>query len=266
VRDAEPDRKKTDIRLEAAIAKLFCTEASWRIVDGAIQIRGGRGYETAGSLKARGEEGIPVERVMRDSRINTIIEGTSQIMRLFIAREALDPHARRILPLLNPPVDLIAKLKLVGELILFYVTWYPRQWFYWPTARIASEVPVKLRGHVRFIQRKSHHLARSLFHAMMFYQQGLEKKQRLLGRLVNIGTDLFAMAASLARAASMTQKNSSDESPVELADLFCREARRRIEKHFRGLLSNDDACAYQVARKALDGKYAWLEKGIISQD
>ena len=259
------DQKNVDLRLEAAVAKLFCTEASWRIVDATVQIRGGRGYETADSLKARGEEGIPVERVMRDSRINTIIEGTSQIMRLFIAREALDPHARRILPLLSPHTNLATKLKMVGELVLFYVTWYPRQWFYWPTASVASDVPVRLRSHVRFIQRSSHRLARSLFHAMMFYQQGLEKKQRLLGRLVNIGTDLFAMAASCARATSLAQKNTSDESAVELADLFSREARRRIQRHFRGLYGNDDAYTYQVARKTLDGKYAWVEKGIIPQ-
>ena len=259
------DRKNVDIRLEAAAAKLSCTEASWRIVDATVQIRGGRGYETADSLKARGEEGIAVERVMRDSRINTIIEGTSQIMRLFIAREALDPHARRILPLLRPG-NLIAKLKLIGELILFYVTWYPKQWFYWPWVRVASEFPAKLRRHVSFIHRTSHRLARSLFHAMMFYQQGLEKKQRLLGRLVNISSDLFAMAASSARAASMTQKNTSDTGPVELADLFCRDARRRIRKQFRMLFRNDDAYAYRIARNALDGKYSWLEKGIIPPD
>ena len=257
------DKKSFDIRLEAATAKLFCTEASWRIIDATVQIRGGRGYETASSLKARGEEGIPVERVMRDSRINTIIEGTSQIMRLFIAREALDPHARRILPLLSKETGFLTKLKLVWELFIFYLFWYPKQWFYSPYTEKLNQIPEELRDHVLFINRSAHQLARSLFHAMMLYQQGLEKKQRLLGRIVNIGTDLFAMATSCARAALLVSKNPADKGPVELADLFCRDATKRVRGHFHSMFKNDDAYAYRIARNALDGKYSWLEDGII---
>ncbi|MBI3999908.1 MAG: acyl-CoA dehydrogenase family protein [Candidatus Omnitrophica bacterium] len=257
------DKKNFDIRLEAATAKLFCTEASWHIIDATVQIRGGRGYETSDSLKARGEEGIPVERVMRDSRINTIIEGTSQIMRLFIAREALDPHARNILPLLSKDIGISGKLKLVWNLILFYVLWYPKQWFYGLVAKEQGYIPKELRPHVSFVNRSSHRVARNLFHAMMLYQQGLEKKQRLLGRIVNIGTDLFAMAASCSRAALLVSKNPSDKSSVELADLFCRDAKKRVNSHFQTLFKNSDATAYRIARNALEGKYNWLEDGII---
>ena len=257
------DKKNVDIRLEAAISKLFCTEASWRIIDATVQIRGGRGYETADSLKARGEEGIPVERVMRDSRINTIIEGTSQIMRLFIAREALDPHARRILPLLSKDIGIFRKLKLTWNLVIFYAFWYPKQWFYWLVTRDMGRVPEELRDHMWFVRRSAHRLARNLFHAMMLYRQGLEKKQRLLARIVNIGTDLFAMAASCSRAALLVSKNPSDKSPIELADLFCRDARKRVRSHFRSMFKNDDAFAYRIAQSALQGKYRWLEEGII---
>ncbi len=257
------DRKDVDIRLEAATAKLFCTEAGWRIIDATVQIRGGRGYETADSLKGRGETAIPVERVMRDARINTIIEGTSQIMRLFIAREALDPHAKRILPLLSGEMSIFTKLKLIISMIFHYALWYPKQWFFRTVATETRQVPGKLKRHISFVNRTSHRLARDLFHAMMFYQQGLEKKQRLLGRIVNIGTDLFAMAATCSRAALLVSKSPSDTGPVELADLFCRDARKRIRGHFRSLFLNDDACAYQIARNMLDGKYRWLEEGII---
>ena len=260
---AMADSKKTDIRLEAAIAKLFCTEASWRIIDGTIQIRGGRGYETAASLKARGEKPWATERIMRDSRINTIIEGTSQLMRLFIAREALDAHVRKIFPILDPKTPLGKKIQLVFHAAGHYAVWYPSQWCYASRLPQGISIPARLKGHFRYTDKTAHRLARHLFHAMTLYQQGLEKKQQLLTRFVNIGTDLFGMAVACARALSLYSKNSSDAGPLELADLFCRQARGRIEKQFRTLFCNDDRFTYHIAQETLKGKYRWLEKGII---
>ena len=117
-----------------------------------------------------------------------------------------------------------------------------------------------------YASRAAHKLARSLFHSMMIYQQGLESKQHLMGRLVNVGTDLFAMSATISRAISMVAKNPSDQGPVELADLFCRQARKRIAKQFNGLFVNDDKFTYKIAQNTLAEKYAWLEEGIILPD
>lgn len=259
---AMADAKKTDIRLEAAMAKLFCTEASWRIIDGTIQIRGGRGYESASSLKARGEKPWAVERLMRDCRINTIIEGTSQIMRLFIAREALDSHLGRILPILSPKSSLGVKLQKAIEGAFHYSFWYPSQWLYTHHLPQGVKIPHKLKSHIHYVEKTGHRLARNLFHAMMLYQDGLEKKQQLLTRLVNIGTDLFAMAVTCSRAVLLDSKNP-EEGAVELADLFARQAKGRIEKQFRSLFSNDDRFTYYVAQETLKGKYRWLEDGII---
>ena len=255
------DRGGADIRLEAAMAKLFCSEGSWKIIDDALQIRGGRGYETADSLKARGEEPIPMERMMRDCRINTIIEGSSEILRLFIAREALDAHMRQAAAILDPRSPLAAKIRALNKAGGFYAGWYPRQWFHvdlW--SRHAEGGP--LAGHVRYVARHSHKLARKIFHAMARYQLGLEKHQQLLGRAVDIGTDLFAMSATCARALVSVQKNPADRTPIELADLFCRQARERIATNFANFFRSNDKRETRMAGKFLDGKLDWLEEGL----
>ncbi len=257
------DQGKVDVRLEASMAKLFCTEASWRIADDTVQIRGGRGYETALSLKARGEEAIPVERFMRDARINLIIEGTSEIMHLFIAREAMDPHLRRILPIIRSGAGFGEKAKKGLEAFLYYAAWYPKQWVGLSGLKNYGNSSPKIRKHLRFIERTSRRLARDLFHAMVIHQQGLEKRQQILFRFVNIGTDLFAMAAASSRAAYLLEKNPLDKSPEELADLFCREASFRIEREFRAQGENDDKMIYKIGRNMLEGKYEWLESGIV---
>jgi alkylation response protein AidB-like acyl-CoA dehydrogenase len=247
------DRADVDIRLEAAMAKLYCTEAMWRAVDAGVQIRGGRGYETADSLRGRGEQPMPMERLLRDARINLIIEGTSEIMRLFIAREALDPHLK-----IAGASATSNKLDFLGA-AKFYTLWYPQLWL----PRFATPgglgLPASLAGHLRFIERATRRLARDLFHMMVRYRQGLQRKQMVLARLVDSGAELFAMAAVLSRAASARETGAE-----QLADLFCRQARRRLTALRRGIYGNDDALAYKTARQILDGEFAWLEENIIS--
>lgn len=260
---AMADNGKVDIRLEASMAKLFCTEAAWRIADDTVQIRGGRGYETADSLKGRGEDPIPVERFLRDTRINLIIEGTSEIMHLFIAREAMDPHLRRIFPIMSPKTPFPKKIQMLFSAAAHYSVWYPRQWMYLSRWRNHAKVTPAIRRHIRFIEKTSHKLARELFHAMAKYQEGLEKRQQVLFRFVNIGTDLFAMSAACSRAAFLTDKNPSDKGPEELADLFCREASLRIQREFWAQRHNDDRMIYKTGRAMLDGRYEWLETGIV---
>lgn len=260
---AMADQGKSDIRLEAAMAKLFCTEVAWKIADDSVQIRGGRGYETADSLRGRGEEAIPVERMMRDTRINLIIEGTSEIMRLFIAREAMDPHLRRILPLMSPKVSIGEKLSKFVSMSFHYAFWLPKQYLPLSQGKPQEKIPSNLKKHVSYIEKTSRKLARSLFFSMAKYQQGLEKRQQILARYVNIGTDLFAMSATLSRAVSLTNQNPSDSGPVELADLFCKEAALRIEREFYSQKHNDDQQIYKLGRNMLDGKYRWLETGIV---
>jgi hypothetical protein len=253
------DRGGADIRLEAAMCKMFCSETTWRIVNETLQIRSGRGYETAQSLRARGEPGVPVERFLRDARINLIFEGTSEIMRLFIAREALDPHMKAAGDLLNPRAPLGKRLGAALQAGLHYAGWYPGLFNPFPAS---VHVHRALAPHVSHASLAARRLARSLFHAMGRYQAALERKQALLGRFVEIGTELFAIAATCARAdALIAQDPAKHAGVIELADVFCKEARRRVEEGFRATRRSHDREAYRLGQGVTDGMYTWLEQG-----
>src|SRR6266581_2226017 len=159
------DRKAGDLRIETAMCKMWSTETTWKTSDDAMQVRGGRGYETAQSLAGRGEEAIPVERFLRDCRINTIFEGSREIMRLFIAREALDPHLKVGGAIFNTTLPTSERMKAVFTSGKFYAGWYPRQWFSTDAGKI-DNLHGTLRGHVDYAARTSKRLARGLFHAM----------------------------------------------------------------------------------------------------
>jgi alkylation response protein AidB-like acyl-CoA dehydrogenase len=259
------DQGGRDIRLEAAMAKMWNTEQGWRIVDDTLQIKGGRGYETADSLRLRGERPDPVERMMRDFRINLIFEGSSEIMRLFIAREAVDTHLKVAGALIDPRTPTGDKVKAFFRAAGFYALWYPKLWVpfrgwfgYGGFGRLAT--------HLRFVERSSRRLARTLFHCMMRYGPKLEKKQAVLGRLVEIGAELLAISAACARADLMVRKQPNQTGPRELADVFSRQARRRVEEKFRAIWRNDDEVTYQTARHVLDDHFLWLEEGMVRHE
>ncbi|HEY6050864.1 MAG TPA: acyl-CoA dehydrogenase family protein, partial [Thermoanaerobaculia bacterium] len=257
------DMGDRDIRLEAAVAKMWNSEEGWKIVDRTLQIRGGRGYETADSLRSRGEPGIPVERIMRDYRINLIFEGSSEIMRLFIAREALDRHLGVAGDLVNPKASRDAKLKALPKIGAFYGKWYPSRWLGWGRWPRFSEFG-SLAPHLRYLERTTRRLSRSIFHMMALHGPKLEKRQALLFRAVDAGADLFAMSAAVARAQQLSKAGGPEaRGAVELADVFCRMMRRRIRGHFHAMRTNDDKRKYRTARRILDGEHAWLEKGLV---
>jgi alkylation response protein AidB-like acyl-CoA dehydrogenase len=258
------DDKRNDIRIEAALAKLYGSEMAWRVADELVQLRGGRGYETAASLAARGERPVGAEQLLRDLRINRVFEGSTEIMHLFIAREAVDQHLSVAGGLIDPEVDLAGKARAAASAGGFYARWLPR------LAVGKGQVPSsfdefgRLAGHLRFVERASRRLARSTFYAMARWQGGLERRQRFLGRIVDIGAELFAISATCVR----TQMLVADRAPeaggaVELAELFCRGARRRVDRLFHELWANDDARDYAAAQRVLRGDYTWLEEGIL---
>ena len=257
------DSGKFDIRLEAAIAKLWASETGWDIVHETVQVRGGRGYETHDSLLSRGETPYPIERWFRDMRINMIFEGSSEIMRLFIAREAVDMHLGIAGALVDPRAPLGAKLGAMVKAGLHYAWWYPTRflgWSWWPKYSSFGS----LAGHVRYVERTSRRLARATFHAMVRFGPGLERRQAVLGRIVDIGAELLVMTAVVTRARMLADDGDDRKGAHALADAFCRMAKRRISDRFQSLFRNDDKMTYGIARRFLDGDFNWLESGGVS--
>ena len=256
------DAHTFDIRLEAAMAKMWNSERAWELANDALQIRGGRGYETHDSLKARGEAPFPIERMVRDLRINLIFEGSSEIMRLFIAREAVDDHLAIAGGMVDPRAPIGRRLVSGLRAGVHYTWWYPSRflgWGMWPRYRAFGPMAT----HLRFVDRSSRRLARAIFNAMVRFGPRLEKKQAVLARIVEIGAELFMMASAAVKARRMVDENPSDRTPLALADLFSRHARRRVLTRFDELFDNEDAATYRVARQALSGDLSWLEQGII---
>ncbi len=260
------DDKRNDIRIEAALAKLYGSEMACVIADELVQIRGGRGYETAASLAARGERGVPAEQMLRDLRINRIFEGSTEIMHLFIAREAVDTHLAVAGDLIEPGASAGKKARAAGKAGGFYARWLPTLVAGEGQRPGAFNEFGSLAPHVRYIERTSRKLARATFYGMSRWQGKLERKQGFLGRIVDIGAELFAMSAACVRAQMDATGGGTDGRATtsrELADAFCQQARVRISELFSGLWDNTDALDVRIAKKVLGGRYTWLEEGIV---
>src|SRR3954447_4909100 len=258
------DEKRNDIRIEAAIAKLYGSELGWKVIDELVQVRGGRGYETAESLKARGEKGVPVEQMLRDTRINRIFEGSTEIMHLAIAREAVDQHLQVAGDILEPETPLGDKAKSAVAAGAFYGKWLPKLVVGEGHKPNAYAEFGDLAPYLRYVERSSRRLARSTFYAMGRWQAQLEQGQSFLGRIVDIGAELFAIAAAVVYAETIAEEQPERaEAARELAALFCAQAKRRSDALFHALWANDDDAGYKAAVSLLDGRYEWIEEGVL---
>ncbi|MEW2126919.1 acyl-CoA dehydrogenase family protein [Streptomyces sp. NPDC007259] len=262
------DEDRNDIRIEAALAKLYGSEMGCLIADELVQIRGGRGFETAASLAARGERAVPAEQMLRDMRINRIFEGSTEIMHLLIAREAVDAHLKVAGDIIDPDKPLSAKAKAGANAAGFYAKWLPKLVAgpgQLPTtyAEFNPAGHPDLATHLRYVERASRKLARSTFYAMSRWQGRMETKQGFLGRIVDIGAELFAMSAACVRAEHLRATDEHGREAYQLADAFCRQARIRVEELFTRLWSNTDDLDRRVVDGVLSGTYGWLEEGVV---
>jgi alkylation response protein AidB-like acyl-CoA dehydrogenase len=262
------DEDRNDIRIEAALAKLYGSEMAWLMADELVQIRGGRGFETAASLAARGERAVPAEQILRDLRINRIFEGSTEIMHLLIAREAVDAHLSVAGDLIDPDRSLSDKARAGVKAGSFYARWLPKLVAgpgHLPTSygEFHPAGHCDLAVHLRYVERSARKLARSTFYAMSRWQGRMETKQGFLARIVDIGAELFAMSASCVRAEMLRSRGENGREAYQLAEAFCRQARIRVEELFGRLWTNTDDLDRNVVKGVLEGAYTWLEEGII---
>jgi alkylation response protein AidB-like acyl-CoA dehydrogenase len=242
--------RKADVRLEAALAKMWASERAWDIVNDTMQIRGGRGYETASSLRARGERPEPVERFLRDCRINTIFEGSSEIMRLFIAREALDPHLKAGAPVLDSRRSKSDRARASVNALRFYLPHVAG--LVWPFARGAKDARL-FRREVREITRLSRKLARRLLVALARFGPKLDRQQLVLGRLVEAAAELMAMSAAVSRAAHLIESGRDDDKLLEPTVRFlCRHSSERVESLLHDVTRKSDRLGYRLARRVME--------------
>ena len=260
---AMADQGGSDIRLEAAMAKYFTTVHGCKIADDFLQLRGGRGYETAESLAKRGEEPIAAEKMVRDARIARIVEGTDEIMRLFIAREAMDVHVRQIMPLMMPGGN---KLKhFFSSFLPFYAKWYPKQWMPAGGGYETKHLNARNQSHLTFIAKHAKKLARTMFHSMAKYQQRLEREQLIMANFVDVGTDLFVMAAVLSYADALLETVEHKAELQQLVDLFCSDARDRVKANLKAVGKNHNSLYSRVSKDAMDGKFDWICTDIYTE-
>lgn len=245
------DRKNCDIRVESAVAKMWATESYWTIVDDTMQIKGGRGYETAQSLKARGDKPDPIERMFRDARINLIFEGSSEIMRLILAREALDPHLKVAGDVLNTRVPMVKRLKAAVKAGFHYAWWYPKQWL--PVFRAGvPNLTSELSSYVRYVKRRSKKLARTLFHCMLRHGPGLDKQQLTLSRLTEIGSELYVITSAVLKADMMIKNNEDAKKVLQVVNNVFINSKEKIETNFGNIWFNNDKKNYKYGRKILE--------------
>jgi hypothetical protein len=164
--------------------------------------------------------------------------------------------------MIDPKSGFAGKLKAMPQILGYYATWYPPLWLKGLGSPMRYGDWGSLAGHLRFIEKSCRRLARASFHGMALYQAKMERKQAFLFRCVDIVMELFAMAASLSHARALKDSGAAHAAQaIELADLFCRGSRRKVNRWFKDLWSNEDDLKNKVAGKVLRGELTWLEQG-----
>jgi len=211
-----PDMPGSDFSLEAACTKVFASDMIWRVSDEMVQVAGGRGFVKP----------YPFERMLRDARINRIVEGTNEVLRLFMALNGIQGRAERLKEI---GTALRRPLRNLG-LVSGYAASRVRSML-GATDRLDAPLDARLAEHGRYFEKHVAELHAATERAITTHRRGMiVERQLVLERLANMAIEMFATASVLARTERLIEERGADACASELAlcDLFCVEAGRRF--------------------------------------
>ena len=258
------DEHRYDIRMEAAIAKLFCSERTIQFLKDAQIIFGGMGYETAESKRLRGAPGFGIEQLVRDAEMYRIGEGATDVLRPFVAREGLNPHLERVQKYVDEHMTSRRRIKEVWTLLRFYVPWYVRLWKGSPLPSRPKWQHPELRPKLQYIEHASRRLARAIAYAMAIRREGLRDDQGRQNRIETAGELLLTIAAT-AWYAEKQERTLRYPEAWELANDIFRSARAHFAKTAQEIVRNQDERSTDIGRRALGNSYPFLSNGIIAR-
>ncbi len=250
------DQQHYDVRMEAAVAKMFCSEQTIQFLNNAQIIFGGMGYETADSKQLRGEPAFEMEQLVRDATMYRIGEGATDILRPFVAREALNFHLQKGQEILEQGVTGQRLLALLR----FYVPWYISLWKPGALPKHESIQGNRVQDMFRRVETGSRALARVTMYAMLICREHMQQDQGRQNRIEMVGETLFAMAA----CALYAEKINTSAGWL-LADEYFRTEKVRLKRLLRQMLSNDDRLRESVGEQALKTGFDELNRGVVKR-
>ena len=250
------DQENYDVRIEAAITKIVCSEMTIQFLNDAQVIFGGMGYETADSKRFRGEPAFGLEQLVRDATMYRIGEGATDILRPFVAREGLNTHLTQIGGTFGKQLGLGSLLKLIR----FYTPWYLSQWMKNPAPSHKELQSERIRQRMNYVEAVSRKLARTIFYAMLICRDSMRDDQGRQNRIACVGEELFIIMTS-----ALYTQHTNSSSAWELADEIFRTSKTRIKTLLREMMINDDDQRAQLGQQALKQNYTALNKGIVQR-
>jgi acyl-CoA dehydrogenase family protein 9 len=236
--------------VEAAISKVYSTECLWRSADEALQIAGGNGFMRE----------YPYERIVRDSRINRIFEGTNEILRLFIALTAMNDVASQLRELastmkgvFNDPIKGFGILSDYGRKHAQLRTWLG-------SASKLENLHEAIQPQANLFEKKTRDLARATDRILRKHGKNIIGKQFATKRLAEIMIDLFVLASTLSRVQTSIEASGAEAASreIDILRVFTREARVRIKRNFRRIDNNEDELLKALADDAFEAeRFRW---------
>jgi alkylation response protein AidB-like acyl-CoA dehydrogenase len=245
------DQGYEEYAIEAAISKVFASEALWRVADEALQVAGGNGFMRE----------YPYERVVRDCRINRIFEGTNEVLRLFIALSAMNDAGTQLRELatslrgvFDHPIKGFGVFSAYARRRAALATGIGR------AKGTFTKLEPALSPHAELFADCTRDLATATDRILRKHGRDIIGKQFASSRLADIMIDMFVLAAVIARVNASLVKNggAAAAKELEIVAVFARQARRRIRNNFDRIDDNEDELIKSLADHAVgEERFAW---------